>query len=589
MSEGKQVSTSEKAILVYFWRACLKHKRTLLISLYMPLGTLGLSTLLPFYTGKLLAALSTDIHHASRFLPFVFASGIVGALVNRIGSASLFENQARVISDLQELCLRTLLKQSASFHSNRVAGKLVSDALDFPQSYALLAGTILTNIIPLSITIVVGIVLVATKSWLLGLILFGMATVTIGATLWHSKRRKPLRTRRLVATKAVTGHLADTIVNNQTVKIFAHETHELDTHHKLNKVLLGLRISDWRGGAAAGNNRILGLLCFQLLFAAAVIHVVATDHSLLAVGIFAFSYSTMLSNNLFSINSWIRQIEDAFLQAEPFMEILQHEPDIQDVPGSTELQATRGIIHFNDVTFHYEDATAEASVFDRLELAIKPGEKIGLVGPSGGGKSTLTRLLLRFNDIQGGEITIDNQNIAKVTQTSLRHAIAYVPQEPLLFHRSVVENIAYGNLDADPESVIAAAKQARAHEFIEKLPQGYETLVGERGVKLSGGQRQRIAIARAILKNAPILVLDEATSALDSESELYIQEALKELMKGRTTLVVAHRLSTIQNMDRIVVLEEGAITEQGTHAQLLRKKGTYAKLWKHQSGGFLED
>ena len=226
---------------------------------------------------------------------------------------------------------------------------------------------------------------------------------------------------------------------------------------------------------------------------------------------------------------------------------------------------------------------------DNFHLDIKPGEKIGLVGPSGGGKTTITKLLLRFMDIQDGSITIDGQDIAAISQQDLRSYIAYVSQEPILFHRSLYDNIRYGKLGATKHEVLAAARHAHADEFIDSLPEGYETLVGERGVKLSGGQRQRIAIARAMLKDAPILVLDEATSALDSESEVLIQDALWKLMESKTALVIAHRLSTIQKMDRIIVLDKGSIVEQGTHTELINQKGVYAKLWAHQSGGFLED
>ncbi len=235
------------------------------------------------------------------------------------------------------------------------------------------------------------------------------------------------------------------------------------------------------------------------------------------------------------------------------------------------------------------DSDEKKPLFCGFNLAIASGEKVGLVGHSGGGKSSVTRLLLRFMDIQGGQILIDDQDISKITQDDLRGHIAYVPQEPLLFHRSIAENIAYGKPDAKKSEVEQAAKLAHAHEFIKDLPSGYDTLVGERGVKLSGGQRQRVAIARAMLKDAPILVLDEATSALDSESEKLIQDALWKLMEGRTAIVIAHRLSTIQRMDRIVVLEDGEIVEQGSHKELLEKDGVYARLWAHQSGGFLED
>jgi ATP-binding cassette subfamily B protein len=228
-------------------------------------------------------------------------------------------------------------------------------------------------------------------------------------------------------------------------------------------------------------------------------------------------------------------------------------------------------------------------LFNGLSLKINGGEQVGFVGPSGSGKTTLTRLLLRFVDIQSGSILFDDQDISKVTQESLRQSVAYVPQEPLLFHRSIRENIAYGKPKATEKEIIKAAKQAHAWEFITKMPGGLDTVVGERGIKLSGGQRQRIAIARAIIKDAPILVLDEATSALDSESETLIQDALGKLMKGRTSIVIAHRLSTIAKLDRIVVLKAGAIAEQGSHEQLVLANGSYAKLWKHQSGGFIEE
>jgi ATP-binding cassette subfamily B protein len=283
----------------------------------------------------------------------------------------------------------------------------------------------------------------------------------------------------------------------------------------------------------------------------------------------------------------LRAYNRAMGDAKDMMEILSQEPEVLDPVSPEPVRITAGAISFDKVIFSHDGA--DDALFDNLNLHIKPGEKIGLVGHSGSGKTTLTRILLRFSDIDGGSITIDGQNIAAITQDDLRRSIAYVPQEPLLFHRSIRENIAYGKPDATDEEIRAAAQKANAADFIEKLPDGYGTMVGERGVKLSGGQRQRIAIARAILKNAPILVLDEATSALDSESELLIQAALNQLMEQRTAIVIAHRLSTIQKMDRILVLEKGTIVEQGSHAELVNKKGVYAQLWAHQSGGFIED
>jgi ABC-type multidrug transport system fused ATPase/permease subunit len=269
--------------------------------------------------------------------------------------------------------------------------------------------------------------------------------------------------------------------------------------------------------------------------------------------------------------------------------MLRESVEISDKPGAKTLHVKKGEVAINDIAFTYPENTQNGTVFTHFSLRIKPGEKIGLVGPSGGGKSTLTRLLLRFDDVQEGTIEIDGQNIEEVTQESLRQKIAYVPQEPLLFHRSIRDNITYGRPDASENELIKSTKKANAHEFIMALPNGYGTVVGERGVKLSGGQRQRVAIARAILKDAPILVLDEATSALDSENEVEVQKALWKLMEGRTTVVIAHRLSTIQRMDRIIVLQDGAIAEEGSHKKLLANKGLYAKLWSHQSGGFIEE
>jgi ATP-binding cassette subfamily B protein len=302
------------------------------------------------------------------------------------------------------------------------------------------------------------------------------------------------------------------------------------------------------------------------------------------------SYTGHIMNQLWEFStSTLRNYNRAFGDAKSMIEVLALEPEVKDPATPEKSRIKNGAIAFEDMSFTHPESGQNETLFEHLQLAIKAGEKIGLVGHSGSGKSTLTKLLLRFQDVDGGAITIDGQNIAHITQDDLRRNIAYVPQEPLLFHRSIRENIAFGHPDASDKAIFAAAKKAYAHDFIHKLPKGYDTLVGERGVKLSGGQRQRIVIARAILKDAPILLLDEATSALDSESEVLIQKALWELMENRTAIVIAHRLSTIQKMDRIVVLDNGKIVEEGSHKKLLKTKGTYAKLWAHQSGGFIEE
>ena len=304
--------------------------------------------------------------------------------------------------------------------------------------------------------------------------------------------------------------------------------------------------------------------------------------------LFRSTYTYTITNQFNFINSGLQKLNRLFGDASGMTEVLDEPRLVDDVPGAKPIEVEKGTIDFSHLNFWYSDGGVKTKVFDDFNLHIPAGQRIGLVGRSGAGKTTLTKLLLRLSDIQEGEILIDGQNVATTTQQSLRRAVAYVPQEALLFHRTIAENISYGRPDASMEEIREAARMANALEFIEKLPEGFNTVTGERGIKLSGGQRQRIAIARAMLTNAPILVLDEATSALDSESEAQVQDALKKLMKGRTSIVVAHRLSTVANLDRIVVLDKGKIVEDGPHAELIKDDGEYASLWNRQTGAFLE-
>ncbi len=584
----KQQTNQEHETLRIFWRIVFKNRPLFFLSLTYFVGAVGISILVPLFISITLANIVTQKADIWTSIIPLIASAAMGVLGNLIGFIALVRLSTRAQKQVLELATTTLLSRSVGFHSNNIGGKLVSNALDYPNAFGKLLDTTYLQIIPFILTMLIGIGVVLGKSLPMGLALLGITVLTIILILLESQRRSGRRAERKRAQNQMVANLSDTIVNTQAIKTFANERQELAKHDHLSSILMNLRLTDWTTTGAISSIRLAILLALQVGFIAFIAHLVKVDPAVLGVGIFSFAYTLTLTSKLFEVGAMIRNIEEAFLQAASMTEILLQETEIKDIPKAKDIVVKQGEISLNTIDFSYSDAKDEL-VFKKLSLTIPAGQKIGIVGPSGGGKSTFTRLLLRFDDVSKGSITIDGKDIKKVTQESLRKAISYVPQEPLLFHRSIMENIAYGNPDATLTEVKAAAKLAYADSFIEKLPQKYDTIVGERGVKLSGGQRQRIAIARAILKDAPILILDEATSALDSESELFIQRALSRLMKKRTAIVIAHRLSTIQKMDRIIVLDDGVIAEDGTHQKLIKKNGLYAKLWAHQSGGFIEE
>lgn len=578
-----------KETLHFYWQATWKHKKLFFLSLLLPLGAVFTNVLAPFFASKVLANLIHDNNQTQIYFILFGSMAILGLIFNKIGITNNMRLQANVMSDLHNTVIERLLKRSAGFYTNHIGGKLVSDTIDFVNAYSALSVHGFIKGVGLLCITIVGLVLLTLSSWQMGVCVLIILLILTVWTFIDSKRRLSVRAERLEITRRLIAHLSDSIVNALTVKTFAQESKETSRSQHLGGILRDKRAKDWAQTTSDENYRVGTVVIMQIVLIYMLIHLVQSDPSVLSAGIFAFTYSLTLLGRFFEINTIVRQVDDAFLNASPMTEILLEDIEIADAPGAKAVKIKDGNITLSDISFTYSDSSDNDAIFDKLSMKIKSGEKIGLVGHSGSGKSTLTKLLLRFDDPSGGSILIDGQDIKQATQESLRAHIAYVPQEPLLFHRSIMENIRYGKNTATKEEVIQAAQLAYATEFIDKLPQGYDTIVGERGVKLSGGQRQRIAIARAILKDAPILILDEATSALDSQSEILIQKALWELMKGRTTLVIAHRLSTIQKMDRIIVMEDGVITEQGTHKQLLKRNGNYAKLWSHQSGGFIEE
>ncbi|MBI1326955.1 MAG: ATP-binding cassette domain-containing protein [Alphaproteobacteria bacterium] len=388
------------------------------------------------------------------------------------------------------------------------------------------------------------------------------------------------------ARALVTGRYADVITNIRNMFLFASRTPEEGRlanaiNNRINKgqtvylATLNARVP----------MHVLSILGFIGFYGGCIL---AISHGLITVGDFAMvgTLTAVIMTRANDVANNLPELFENIGSAQESIDMLFTPHRLQDREGAIPLEIKQGSINFKNVNFAYDN---RIPVFHNFNLHIKPGERIGLVGPSGSGKSTLVSLLLRLYDIESGEIAVDGQNISHASQESLRRQISMIPQESVLFHRSLADNIRYGRESASDEEVIAAAKAAEAHEFIEALPLDYKTLVGERGVKLSGGQRQRIAIARALLKNAPILVLDEATSALDSESEVHIQRAIRNAMEGKTVIAIAHRLSTIAHLDRLIVMSKGKIVEDGSHTELLEKGGLYAQLWAHQSGGFLQE
>ncbi len=490
--------------------------------------------------------------------------------------------------DLAVDCFKVVNDQSMQFHNNRFSGSLVSQTNKFVWAFERLIDTVIWSLWPTLVYIGMVIIVLAPQApWFaVGIVAFTVLYAVVSG--FSFKKIAHLSDNVAAAEAKQTGQLADSISNIISVKSYANEAHERHRYADFSKTTLTANNAQMR----ATIKRDLQFNGVQIGITALILVFLVYGRSWLGISVATLvlivNYAQSIQGQLWDINSIFKNINRVFGDAHEMTIILDMVDDVVDLPGAKELELREAAVSFNGIDFKHKDA--KEAIFHDFTLDVKPGERIGLVGMSGSGKTTLTKLLLRFADVDAGEITISGQNIKDITQHSLRKAIAYVPQETSLFHRSIAENIAYGKLDATEEEIKQAAELANAHEFIKDLPEGYETLVGERGVKLSGGQRQRVAIARAILKNAPILVLDEATSALDSESEALIQSALERLMQGRTSIVIAHRLSTVASLDRIVVLENGKIAEQGSHEELLRREGgVYKHLWDRQSGAFMEE
>jgi ATP-binding cassette subfamily B protein len=550
------------------------------------------TTIAPIFVSRLLTHIANGTATMNSSIGLLIGYAIVlflGEVVAiRISIALAYISESKMQATVASMVLNHLTSKSLGYHSNRMSGGIVSDTNKLNSSVERFWDTIIFNFVPILTTLVSVCIALSFILWQYAIALGVLSVIIVAVIIRFQIKIAPISRQVAEKSSAMTAYLADVVGNIAAVKAFASEKSENNHYKKL--------IKDWRNTNLKEMKSVLaisgsfGTLMTVLNISAFIAAILATEYHISSIGAtyLVISYTLNVVSQLWSVSSTTRSYIRVIGDAGPMITTLDEKVELTDPISPNPLVADEGDIKFDKIKFTHSEN--DDKLFDEFSLTIRSGEKIGLVGRSGSGKTSLTYLLLRFSDLDGGKILINNQDISGVTQADLHKAIAYVPQEPLLFHRTLRENIAYGKPDATEKEIRQAAKLASALDFINTLPKGFDTLVGERGIKLSGGQRQRIAIARAILKDAPILVLDEATSALDSENEKLIQNALTKLMENRTSIVIAHRLSTVAKLDRIIVLDNGHIVEQGTHNELQNiKGGIYAKLWSHQTGGFIED
>lgn len=582
-----------KDVLGYYWRQAKKYPKSGIFSFacYMIAGVLA-NTLVPLIYKEIIDVASLGVSHPDSARIFFWVWILGGAIISYnviFRSADYFWVffESNTLRDLSDYAFKKIHQHSYVFFADNFSGSLVSKMRRFIGSFSTIYNNFLWQIAFRSIQAIGALVVLLWQIPIIGVAYFFWILLFVFFSLYLAKKKIPYDFKESSMDSKSTALFADAVTNALTIKLFSSKDREYHSFQKVTTRWEHARRLAW----IIQNYQVAiqGLLFVILEIGIMSMATYLWSEGQLSVGMLMLVqiYIFGTFDAVWGLGRALLIIEKALADAKEMVEIFEQEPSVKDPRDPEVCRIKAGDIEFRDVSFVYEKGNQK--VFEDFSLYISPGEKVGLIGHSGAGKTTITKILLRFLDITDGQVLIDGQNIRNITQDDLRSSISYVPQEPLLFHRTLRENIAYGKPGATDREIIAVAKKAHAHEFIEKLPKGYDTLVGERGIKLSGGERQRVAIARAMLKDAPILILDEATSSLDSVSEKHIQSALDELMKGRTTIVIAHRLSTIQKMDRILVVENGRIVEEGTHRDLVSADGVYAVFWKQQAGGFIEE
>jgi len=585
-------SPQNRTVFGVYWPFIAAHRWSFLGVIVSFCAAVGIALAIPLYLRSFIntvavAHLDTAGTQALlSILTIIVALWLLDWVVDRLQAFFTMRIETNVMHDLYISSFNYLLGHSYNFFTSNFAGTLTHRVSKFASAFETLFDSIIGSFLPTTLFVAGAIAVVSIRNSTLGAVLAVWVVCFVVFQIYVARWRQPLRVARAAADSKKTGNLSDAISNQATIILFSGTSHEATRFARVVGEWRAALVRTWHADMAIWAG--IGLLMIVIQTALLWGGIWYWERGLFTVGDFVLVQVYLLSvfRSLEEINRLLRRVGDGYSDAMEMVSVLNTLHEVDDRPGAKALRVREGTIQFKNIDFHFH---SEQGIFNGLNLSIAAGEKVALVGPSGAGKSTITKLILRLFDVKKGSIEIDGQDIAAVTQESLRNAISFVPQEPILFHRTLMENIRYGRRNATDEEVIEAAKKAYCHEFISSLPLGYETYVGERGVKLSGGERQRVAIARAILKNAPVLILDEATSSLDSASEVLIQDALAKLMTGKTVIVIAHRLSTIMKMDRILGLKDGAIVEEGTHQELLNRKGLYAELWGHQAGGFLQD
>ena len=563
---AKNRSTTTRRTLHYYWLVTRKHFglfAALMASTFLFVALLSYGN--PYVMSLVVDRVSAGSVEADQvftvygpYIVALIAINVLGQAASKLQDYTMYKLEIAAAYDLATMSFDALCNQSMSFHSNRFGGTLVSQTSKFMSAYQLLLETITFPFLPVICSVIFTCAILAPRVPIYVAILMALLVVYACVSYYMYKRILSLNEKAASAQNQLSGELSDSVANILAVKTSGREDYERALFDQANRQVVERDSKRMWASLARG----IITACITVVIMSVVAVFIAGGNAWYGISagtlVMMFTYTYTVTNQFNFINNGLQRFNRAFGDASGMTQTLDEPRLVADLPGAPDMVVRKGAIDFEGIGFHYTDGNAKTTVFEDFNLHIPAGQRVGLVGLSGAGKTTLTKLLLRLSDIQDGRILIDGQNIA------------------------------YGRPDATMEQIRQAAAQANALEFIENLPEGFDTITGERGVKLSGGQRQRVAIARALLADCPVLVLDEATSALDSESEALVQDALSTLMRGRTCIVVAHRLSTVASLDRIVVLDKGMVVEDGPHADLVAANGEYANLWNRQTGAYLK-